>query len=54
MARSKSVRRDARENVAKLHAAALDIFLAKGLDAPLEEATSCRRRARSSAFRCLS
>ncbi|MBF8185504.1 TetR/AcrR family transcriptional regulator [Nonomuraea sp. K274] len=37
MTRSKSVRRDARENVAKLHAAALDIFLAKGLDAPLEE-----------------
>ncbi|MFI9836258.1 TetR/AcrR family transcriptional regulator [Nonomuraea sp. NPDC051941] len=37
MTRSKSVRRDARENVAKLHAAALDIFMAKGLDAPLEE-----------------
>lgn len=37
MARSKSVRRDARENLAKLHAAALEVFLAKGLDAPLDE-----------------
>ena len=37
MARSTSVRRDGRENLAKLRAAALEIFLAKGLDAPLEE-----------------
>ena len=37
MARSKTVRRDARENLEKLRAAALEIFLAKGLDAPLEE-----------------
>jgi len=34
---SKALRRDARDNVAKLRAAALDVFLAKGLDAPLEE-----------------
>ena len=33
----RSLRRDARDNIAKLRAAALDIFLAKGLDAPLEE-----------------
>lgn len=31
------LRRDARDNRAKLHAAALEIFLAKGLGAPLEE-----------------
>lgn len=37
MTRSKNVRRDARENLEKLRAAALEIFLAKGLDAPLEE-----------------
>lgn len=37
MARSKSVRSDARANLEKLRAAALEIFLAKGLDAPLEE-----------------
>jgi AcrR family transcriptional regulator len=37
VARSDSVRRDARENVARMRAAALDIFLAKGLDAPLDE-----------------
>jgi AcrR family transcriptional regulator len=37
MAGSTGLRRDARDNRAKLHAAALEIFLAKGLDAPLEE-----------------
>lgn len=37
MTDSKPLRRDARDNIAKLRAAALDIFLAKGLDAPLEE-----------------
>jgi AcrR family transcriptional regulator len=37
MAESTRLRRDARDNRAKLHAAALEIFLAKGLDAPLEE-----------------
>lgn len=34
---STRLRRDARDNRAKLHAAALEIFLARGLDAPLEE-----------------
>jgi AcrR family transcriptional regulator len=37
MSRAKTVRRDARETLAKLEAAAREIFLAKGLDAPLEE-----------------
>lgn len=37
MTEPRSLRRDARDNAAKLHAAALDIFLAKGLDAPLNE-----------------
>jgi AcrR family transcriptional regulator len=37
MAESKALRRDAQDNVAKLRTAALDVFLAKGLDAPLEE-----------------
>ena len=37
MAEPKTLRRDARDNLAKLRAAALDIFLAKGLDASLEE-----------------
>jgi len=37
MAGSTRLRRDARDNRAKLHAAALEIFLAKGLDAPLDE-----------------
>ena len=37
MARAKTVRSDARANLEKLRAAALEIFLAKGLDAPLEE-----------------
>lgn len=37
MIESKPLRRDARDNVAKLSAAALEVFLAKGLDAPLEE-----------------
>ena len=37
MAEPRSLRRDARDNAAKLHAAALDIFLAKGLDAPMNE-----------------
>lgn len=33
----KTLRRDARDNVARIRAAALEIFLAKGLDAPMEE-----------------
>jgi len=33
----RTLRRDAQDNVAKLRAAALDVFLAKGLDAPLDE-----------------
>jgi AcrR family transcriptional regulator len=33
----KPLRRDARDNAARLRAAALEIFLAKGLGAPLEE-----------------
>src|SRR3712207_6085981 len=33
----KSLRRDARDNVAKLRSAALQVFSAKGLGAPLEE-----------------
>jgi AcrR family transcriptional regulator len=37
MAEPRSLRRDARDNTAKLRAAALDIFLVKGLDAPLNE-----------------
>jgi AcrR family transcriptional regulator len=37
MAEPKALRRDARDNIAKLRAAALDIFLARGLDASLEE-----------------
>ncbi|BCB83797.1 TetR/AcrR family transcriptional regulator [Phytohabitans suffuscus] len=37
MPEPKSLRRDARDNVAKLRAAAMDIFLAKGLDASLYE-----------------
>jgi AcrR family transcriptional regulator len=37
MARAKSVRGDARATLEKLRAAALETFLAKGLDAPLEE-----------------
>lgn len=37
MAEPTRLRRDARDNRAKLHAAALEIFLARGLDAPLEE-----------------
>jgi AcrR family transcriptional regulator len=37
MAGPKALRRDARDNVAKLCSAALEVFLAKGLDAPLEE-----------------
>ncbi|MEU0358086.1 TetR/AcrR family transcriptional regulator [Streptomyces cyaneofuscatus] len=36
-AQSKALRRDARDNVAKLRAAALEVFTAKGLGAPLEE-----------------
>jgi AcrR family transcriptional regulator len=35
--RSGILRRDARDNAAKLRAAALDLFLAQGLDAPLNE-----------------
>ena len=34
---SKTLRSDARDNAAKLRAAALDLFLAQGLDAPLNE-----------------
>ena len=37
MTASKTLRRDARDNAAKLRAAALDLFLAQGLDAPLNE-----------------
>jgi AcrR family transcriptional regulator len=37
MAEPKVLRRDARDNAAKLRTAALDVFLAKGLDAPLDE-----------------
>jgi AcrR family transcriptional regulator len=37
MTESKTLRRDARDNAAKLRAAALDLFLAQGLDAPLNE-----------------
>ncbi|MEU9344660.1 helix-turn-helix domain-containing protein [Streptomyces sp. NPDC048278] len=36
-AQAKALRRDARDNVAKLRAAALEVFSAKGLGAPLEE-----------------
>jgi AcrR family transcriptional regulator len=34
---AKTLRRDARDNIAKLQAAARDVFVAKGLNAPLEE-----------------
>lgn len=37
MTEPKALRRDARDNAAKLRAAALDIFLIKGLDAPIQE-----------------
>jgi AcrR family transcriptional regulator len=37
MTEPKTQRRDARGNAAKLRSAALDIFLTRGLDAPLEE-----------------
>lgn len=37
MTESKPLRRDARANAAKLQAAALEIFLARGLDASLDE-----------------
>jgi AcrR family transcriptional regulator len=37
MPQTKGPRRDARDNIAKLHAAALDAFLAEGLDASLNE-----------------
>jgi AcrR family transcriptional regulator len=37
MTGSRSLRRDARDNKAKLRAAALEVFLAKGLDASLDE-----------------
>ncbi|MBP2326463.1 AcrR family transcriptional regulator [Kibdelosporangium banguiense] len=37
MAEPKALRRDARDNAAKLRAAALDVFLTKGLDAPIQE-----------------
>ena len=37
MAEQRTLRRDARDNVAKLQAAARDVFLARGLDAPLDE-----------------
>lgn len=37
MKNSQTLRRDAQNNVEKLRSAALDIFLAKGLGAPLEE-----------------
>ncbi|GAX58797.1 TetR/AcrR family transcriptional regulator [Streptomyces olivochromogenes] len=36
-AQAKTLRRDARDNMAKLRAAALEVFSAKGLGAPLEE-----------------
>jgi AcrR family transcriptional regulator len=34
---TRTLRRDAQDNLAKLRAAALDVFLARGLDAPLDE-----------------
>lgn len=37
MGEPKKLRRDARDNTAKLRAAALDIFLAKGLDVPIHD-----------------
>lgn len=37
MAEQRTLRRDARDNVAKLRTAARDVFLARGLDAPLDE-----------------
>ncbi|MFJ9590814.1 TetR/AcrR family transcriptional regulator [Streptomyces acidicola] len=37
MPEPKPLRRDARDNVAKLRSAALDVFLMKGLEAPLDE-----------------
>lgn len=37
MTETKALRRDARDNIARIHAAATEIFLAKGLDAPMEE-----------------
>lgn len=37
MSEQKALRQDARRNVEKLHAAALEIFTARGLAAPLEE-----------------
>ena len=37
MTASKTLRRDARDNAAKLRGAALELFLAQGLDAPLNE-----------------
>jgi AcrR family transcriptional regulator len=37
MTEPKALRRDARDNIAKLQAAALEVFLAKGLDASLDE-----------------
>jgi AcrR family transcriptional regulator len=37
MKASKTLRRDARDNASKLRAAALDLFLTQGLDAPLNE-----------------
>ncbi|MFD8811096.1 TetR/AcrR family transcriptional regulator [Streptomyces sp. NPDC059627] len=37
MKEAKTMRRDARDNAAKLRAAALELFLAQGLDAPLNE-----------------
>jgi AcrR family transcriptional regulator len=37
MTKPKTLRRDARDNAAKLRSAALDLFLTKGLDAPLDE-----------------
>ncbi|MEO3753168.1 helix-turn-helix domain-containing protein [Streptomyces sp. B6B3] len=36
-ARARTLRRDARDNMAKLRAAALEVFSARGLGAPLEE-----------------
>ncbi|MCQ8194287.1 TetR/AcrR family transcriptional regulator [Streptomyces rugosispiralis] len=37
MTSPKALRRDARDNIAKLRAAALEVFSAKGLNAPLDE-----------------
>ncbi|PPG09871.1 MULTISPECIES: TetR/AcrR family transcriptional regulator [unclassified Rathayibacter] len=37
MAEQRALRRDARENIEKLHSAALEIFSARGLAAPLED-----------------